>query len=185
MADILYHGSATKITGPLTPILRHGSEDHVHDRAAVFATERADIASLFMIPTDVLSSIGFEHDVAYICIWGAAEEFAARDRGGYLYGMPGTTFEKIGKGYEWQSFAPVTPSEIRAYPSIIDGMIDNGAQVYFVNDDETFDAIVRDKDRRAPILAGRTSENRRQGRNERRFASPAEEGISPQNDISA
>ncbi len=61
---ILYHGSAKKIDGPLAPVLRHGSEDHVHSRAAVFATERLDVAALFMIPPDALSSIGFEQGIA-------------------------------------------------------------------------------------------------------------------------
>jgi hypothetical protein len=166
----LYHGSAARIDGPLQPMLRHGSADHVHERAAVFAAERADLASLFMIPGDALSSIGFEQDVAYVCIWGAPEEFAARDRGGWLYVLPGEKFEKIGKWYEWQAFEPVTPSETRRYPSAVDGMIENGAQVYFVNDDPTFDVIVRDKDRRAPLLATLTSENQKRGRNVRHFA---------------
>lgn len=167
--ELLYHGSAERIDGPLAPMLRHGSADHVHERAAVFATERADLASLFMIPSDALSSIGFEQDVSYICIWGTPEEFAAHDSGGWLYVLPGEKFEKIGKWYEWQSFESVTPSDIRRHVSVIDGMIENGAQVYFVNDDPTFDAIVRDKDRRAPLLARLTSENQRQGRNVRLF----------------
>lgn len=167
--DALYHGSAARIDGPLEPVLRHGSADHVHERAAVFAAERADLASLFMIPGDALSSIGFEQDVAYICIWGTPEEFVARDRGGWLYVLPGAKFEKIGKWYEWQAFEAVTPTEVRRYPSAVAGMIENGAQVYFVNDDPTFDAIVRDKDNRAPLLSRLTSENKRQGRNVRAF----------------
>lgn len=165
----LYHGSAARIDGPLLPILRHGSADHVHERAAVFAAERADLASLFMIPGDALSSIGFEQDVAYVCIWGTPEEFSARDRGGWLYVLPGASFEKVGKWYEWQSFEAVTPSEVRTYASAFDGMIENGVQVYFVNDDPTFDAIVRDKDRRAPLLARLTSENQRLRKNARLF----------------
>ncbi len=166
---VLYHGSAKRTDGPLLPIFRHGSEDHVHSQPAVFATERIDIASLFMIPPDALSSIGFEQDIAYICIWGTAEEFAERDPGGYVYVLPGAAFEKIGKGYEWQSFEAVTPSAVRHFPSTIGGMIETGAQVYFVNDDPTFDAIVRDKEHRAPILAGLISENKRRGMNERIF----------------
>jgi hypothetical protein len=165
----LYHGSSQRIDGPLAPLLRHGSADHVHARAAVFATERADLASLFMIPGDVLSSIGFEQDIAYVCIWGTREEFAARDRGGFLYVLPGEPFEKIGKWYEWQSFGAVTPSDVRRYDSVIDGMIETGAQVYFVNDDPTFDVIVRDKHNRAPLLAAMTSENQRQRKNVRLF----------------
>ena len=169
MPDVLYHGSAQRIDGPLTPVLRHGSEDHVHTRAAVFATERLDIASRFMIPPDSLSSFGFERDIAYICIWGTPEEFARRDPGGYVYVLPGTAFKKIGKWYEWQSFEPVEPTETKHYPSVIGGMIECGAQVYFIDDDPTFDDIVRDKENRAPILAARISENARQGKNVRPF----------------
>jgi hypothetical protein len=170
MPDVLYHGSPKKIDGPLAPILRHGSADHVHERAAVFATERLDIAALFMVPEGTLSSIGFEDDVAYICIWGTAEEFAARDPGGYVYVLPADGFERVGKDYERQSFTPVAPIEVRHFPSVVGGMLACGAQIYFVHDDPTMDRIVADKHHRAPILAGLVSENARQGVNVRTFS---------------
>ncbi len=157
----LYHGSAKKIEGPLVPVLRHGSEDHVHERGAVFATDRRDIASLFMIPSDTLSSIGFENDIAYICIWGTSEDFATRDPGGYVYVLPSEGFEKIGKSYEWQCLTSVLPIEVCQYDSVIDGMIECGGKVYFINDNAVFDNIVANKYHRTPILQNLRSENER------------------------
>lgn len=149
---VLYHGSDHKIEGPLIPVVEKKTPDHVHDRAAVFATERADLAALFMFPLEVLHSIGFEKGIAYICIWGTSEEFFPKDRGGFLYVLPATNFEKIGKEYEWQSFEPVLPVEIRRHESVIKGMMQYGVQVYFIDDDNMFDQIRDNKDNRLPIL---------------------------------
>ena len=41
--------------GALKPVLRNAAEDAVHDKAAVFGTDRQDIAALFMFPAGVLS----------------------------------------------------------------------------------------------------------------------------------
>ena len=157
----LYHGSPHRIDRPLKPALIQNSPEHVHDRPAVFGTERAAVAALFMFPSDTLASIGFEQDISYICIWGTAEEFAIKDKGGYLYTLPTETFEKVGKEYEWQSFTAVEPIEIKSYDSVIDGMMQNGVQVYFVNNNAIFDQIVNNKSHRSPILKTLTSENQK------------------------
>lgn len=172
----LYHGSSHKIDGPLKPVLIQDSPEHIHEKPAIFGTERADVAALFMFPLDTLASIGFEQDIAYICIWGTVEEFtqprfsknsksgagqASKDKGGYLYVLPMETFEKVGKEYEWQSFTAVEPIEIKSYDSAIDGMIQNGAQVYFINNNAIFDQIVNNKSHRSPILKTLTSENQK------------------------
>jgi len=165
----LYHGSSHKITGPLQPVLRQDSPEHIHTKPAVFATARADIAALFMFPLTTLASVGFEQDTAYICIWGKPEEFAAKDSGGFLYVLPGENFEKIGKEYEWQSFQEVTPLEIRQFKSVVNGMIELGVQVYFIDDNPTFDKIVTNKNNRAPILKTLISENQKQNLNVKSF----------------
>ena len=149
---ILYHGSSTKIDGPLTPVFEKRTLDHVHRRPAVFATERKDIAALFMFPLDVLASIGFEGDMAYICIWGTQKEFALKDKGGYLYTLSSDTFEKVGKEYEWQSFESVRPLEVKKYDSVVDGMVSCGAKIYFINDERVMDKIWDNKGNRTPIL---------------------------------
>lgn len=157
----LYHGSSQKIEGLLKPV--------------VFATDRADLAALFSFPIDKLSSIGFEQDIAYICIWGKPEEVDEhssspnKSRKGYLYILPETTFEKVGKDYEWQSFVEVKPLEVKEFDSVIQGMMETGVQVYFINDDPTFDKIVANKDHRAPILKNLISENQKRGINTREF----------------
>lgn len=165
----VYHGSSNQIDGSLQPILKQDSPDHIHTRASVFATERIDVASLFMFPFENIASIGLEQDIAYICIWGTHEEFISKDRGGFMYVLPGTIFEKIGKEYEWQSFSPVVPLEVRKYDSVIDGIMECGAQVYFINDDPLFDRIVADKDNRAPILKELISENQEMNINPKIF----------------
>ena len=166
----LYHGSSNKIEGALKPILQHGTLEHVHTNPAVFATARIDVASLFMFPIDILASIGFEKDIAYICIWGTAEEFSSKDRSGFMYVLPSDSFEKVGKEYEWQSFEEVLPEEVKEYPSVITGMIENRVQVYFITDDQVFDRIVQEKDNRAPILQQIVSENQKRNINARDFS---------------
>lgn len=149
----LYHGSFQSVDGPLKPILKQDSPDHIHTRASVFATDRADIASLFMFPfNEHIASIGFEQSMTYICIWGTPEEFITKDKGGYLYILPIDTFEKVGKEYEWQSFEAILPIEVRRYKSVIQGMIQCGAQVYFINNESVFDQIRDNKDHRMTIL---------------------------------
>jgi hypothetical protein len=164
----LYHGSNHRIEGPLRPILRNDTSDHVHSRAAVFATERIDLAALFMFPFEHIASIGFEEDIAYICIWGLREAFD-KDRGGYVYELPIDSFQKIGKAYEYQSFEPVQPIAVQFFKSVIQGMMACGVQVYFVNDNPAFDSIVADKEHRAPILCNLVSENQRNNLNVKGF----------------
>ncbi len=161
----LYHGSSHKITGPLQPILVQDTPDHIHTKPSVFATERKDLAALFMFPEKLISSIGFEQDIPFICIWGTNEEFNGKKLTGYLYIFNSQDFEKVGKEYEWQSFKPVSPVEVKEFPSVIDALIDNGVQVYFINDDPTFDKIVEHKFNRAPILKDLTSENQKRQKN--------------------
>lgn len=148
----VYHGSIRKITGPLLPELLTSSEDHIHQSAVVFATENKAIASLFMMPSSALFSIGYEQNIAYVCIWGTVEEFKKKDIGGYLYTLPGITFEKKGKVYEWQSVEPVMPIEVQHFTSVLDGMMQCGAKVYFIHDDHIFDLIQQNKNSRLDIL---------------------------------
>jgi hypothetical protein len=163
----LYHGSSYKIAGPLRPVLKAATEDHVHDRPAVFATERIDLAAMFMSPADILLSIGFEQDIAFICIWGDPQEF--KDSEAYVYVFSSEFFEKVGKEYEWQSFESVMPVEVREFPSLISGMMECGVQVYFIQDDIVMDRIVADKNNRTPILKELVSENQKKGVNIRKF----------------
>jgi hypothetical protein len=150
--EFLYHGSSRKIEGALEPVLVKSSEDHLHDLPAVFATDDIAAASLFLMPSDALFSIGREQDISYVCIWGTPEEFAEKDRGGYLYLLPSETFMKRGKDYEWQSDVAVMPSEIRHYDSSLEGMSQNGVRVYFITDDALFDRIQAKKEPRLEIL---------------------------------
>ncbi|MEK9160183.1 MAG: hypothetical protein AAB383_05650 [Patescibacteria group bacterium] len=143
----LYHGTNKRISGALKPI---------------FATERLDLAALFMFPFDHIASIGFEEDTAYICIWGTPEAFEEKDFGGFIYVLPSTTFEKIGKDYEYQSFEAVEPETTKVFESVIDGMMDCGVQVYFIDDEAVFDQIVADKKNRAPLLKTLVSENEKE-----------------------
>jgi hypothetical protein len=156
----LYHGSTHIISGPLYPLLRNNTPDSAHSKAAVFATERIDIAALFMFPIEHISSIGFEEKTAYICIWGLRQEFK-EDATGYIYELPADSFQKIGKGYEYQSFEVVRPKSVKVFNSVIEGMITCGVEVYFINDETIFDNIVTNKEYRTPILRTLISENQK------------------------
>lgn len=150
--DILYHGSTRLIEGVIEPVLLRKTVDHIHEEPAVFATARMDIAALFMLPKEVLASIGFEQDTAYVCIWGTEKDYRAKDQPGYLYELPSVGFEQVGKGYEWQNFKVVLPSRVRTFDSALDGMMGLGVKVYFINDEEIFDRIVALKGNRWDIL---------------------------------
>lgn len=165
----LYHGSNSNIDGLLRPILETSSPDHIHTKPAVFATERMDLAALFMCPTTILHSIGFEQDISYMCVWGTVAEFMKKDSTGFIYVLPPDTFEKVGKGYEWQSFIDVMPISVKIFPKSLLGMIDNGVQVYFINNNSMFDQIVENKNHRALILKKLGSENERLNKNIRKF----------------
>lgn len=160
----LYHGSSKQINGLLKPILISSKSDYIHKKAAVFGTERQDIAALFMFPEEFLASIGFEGDVAFICIWGL-QDFKGKDLKGYLYVLPGESFEKIGKDYEWQSYKEVEPIEVKEYQDSILGMMELGVQVYFIQDEKIMDKIVENVGNRSNILKGLVSENQKQGKN--------------------
>ena len=164
----LYHGSGQKVN-ILNPTLVQAGADQVHTRAAVFATERKDVAAIFMFPLNTLHSIGLEKDIAYICIWGDASEFSEKDSGGYVYELPSGSFEKMGKEYEWQSFDSVRLSKIDHYESVIKGMMECGVQVYFIKNDSVFDQIVAQKNERASILKDLISENEKLGINIKKF----------------
>jgi len=151
--QVLYHGSFCRIDGSLEPILKQDSSDHIHTRASVFATDRKDVASLFMFPfKEHIASIGFEDGTAFICVWGTSEGFSPKDKGGYLYTLPSNTFEKVGKEYEWQSFESVKPLEVKKYDSVIDGMFSCGAKIYFIDNEETMNKIRNNVGNRIPIL---------------------------------
>lgn len=148
----VYHGSTRKITGPLLPVFVQSSEDHIHQIPVVFATDNEAIASLFMMPSDALCSIGYEQNAAYVCIWGTPEEFSVKDRGGYIYVLPGDTFEKRGKFYEWQSVTSVLPIETKYFTSVLEGLVKNNVRIYFIQDDHLFDLIRIHKNSRLELL---------------------------------
>ncbi len=91
---LLYHGSSTKINDSLKPILlKDKGSDYIHTKPSVFATERLDLAALFMLSPSVLSSIGFEKNITYVCIWGKSDNPSLK-KSGFIYVLPGKTFQK-------------------------------------------------------------------------------------------
>ena len=55
----------------------------------------------------------------------------------------------------------VAPLEIKEFRSVIEAMMQQGVQVYFINDELTFDQIVKNKYHRAPIVKNLTSLNQK------------------------
>lgn len=148
-ARVLYHGSGREINGALKPELVP-SKDRKVQKAVVFGTDNIAAASLFMMPESALCSFGFEEGKVFACVWGTHKGF--KDKPGYLYTLPSDTFKKGPKAYEWVSPTKVQPTEVRKYQSALEGMKRNGVEVYFINDDKTFDAIQATKTHRLPIL---------------------------------
>ena len=64
------------------------------------------------------------------------EEFIAKDHGGTVYVFPSDSFE-INKGIglgdkEWVSKNPIKPTEKIQFPSLLETMLKQGTEVYFI-----------------------------------------------------
>lgn len=160
----LYHGSAHKNIEELEP--RNKSVRDDNEGPVVFATQELSLAAIFM--AEKTKNIGFFGDVPYCVILASREEFARNDKGGHIYVVPSDNFEtdpKKGLGdYEWTSKGKVKVTEKIEYASVLEAMIENGAQVYFV-DHDIYKKIKESKDHGLAILQNLESENQRIGKN--------------------
>jgi len=162
----LYHGSPHRDIEEFEPRISKGTGEECG--AMVYATPDLATASAFLTEIEKEWSAGRLDDTFYTIIPLSREEFIKNDKGGYIYVLPSVTFEsdpKRGLGeYEWASKEKVKPLKKIEYASALDAMLENGVQIYFI-DDKTFRQIKESNDHGLSILRNLESENQRRGIN--------------------
>lgn len=132
----LYHGSKVRGLKQLLPY--PGNQREPEMGPVVFATPFFDYATCFMGETRgkrvIINKWGAHSEYVLIC--SDEERYRREDTGGSVYKVnsPGFTFdENRGGGYdEWISREPVAVIEEVRFDSVLDAMIENFVQVYFV-----------------------------------------------------
>lgn len=171
---VVYHGSSTPDLEELQP-----RKERVRDEKegrVVFGTADRAFASMFLgpRPDDSWSSKGSLNGVYYILI-GDEKRYRREDKGGVIYEMPGEAFEhdpSRGMETEWVAKKSITPKNKQQYPFALDAMIENGVQVYFVDErtlNEFKESVEHSPDHGQSILENLESENQRRGVNIKDF----------------
>lgn len=145
--SVLYHASRNKNIEIFKPII--GKRRDENEGAQIFATPSKAMATIFLVETDdSWTQSGARDGVPYIII-SDRKRFQSLDTGGAIYSLPSDTFETdLQKGLrelEYTSEEPVVPSEREFIDSALEAMLENGVQVYFV-DQETFIKIQESSD---------------------------------------
>ncbi len=179
--EMLYVSAQTKGIKEIIPMSgrhRGGNEGPI-----IFSTPDKGLASIFLVEghNDSWMEIGTFGGVPYTVICMKKEDFIKRDSGGSIYEVSSDTFDfnpNLGMGEkEWTSNTPVRPNNETEFPSALDAMINNGAYVFFV-DQETFKEIQKADDHGFEILSSMTSENRRRNSNTQSFKQAVESSYS-------
>jgi hypothetical protein len=168
--EVLFHGTLESDLKELEP--REKSWRDKDEGPRVFATPDIRLATIFAGKSERIIGSGKFNGIPYAIILGAREEFIQEDKGGYIYILPANGFEcdtQKGLGEnEWTSTTSVKPKDVLHIESVLDEMIKQGVQVYFVNK-ETAHAIQTAEDHGMSILQNLESENQRRGEGRKKF----------------
>lgn len=129
---LLYHGT---INGDIEEFEPRSAIERPEEEPAVYASPDLEIAAQSMA-NKFVSNGGILNGRKFVCIPMTREEFIAQDRGGTIYVFPSDSFE-INKGIglgdkEWVSKSPVKPKEKIQFPSLLETMLKQGTEVYFI-----------------------------------------------------
>jgi hypothetical protein len=167
----LYHGSPDRGLIELKPQSRTQRAEKL-----LYATPDMAIASTFLIK-GVHYGCGKFGDVPYAWILADRDDFIRQDKGGHIYVSSGDSFvmnpDSGLANDEYISVQPVQPSKTIKYQSAVDAMMENGVQVYFINQ-PTYNRLQSAKDHGYTIFATLESENQRRGINVKPFAEQGE-----------
>ena len=162
----LYHASPNNDIEILDPRAKSFPDDW-ENREVVFATQSPQYASFFIVPTtDVWASMGTLGTIFYF-VCADKKSFMEKDVGGTIYKLPPDSFYHH-EGYEWYSTESVKPIDKKYIKSGLDHMIENGVQVYFV-DEDTLKKIRASKDHGASMLNSMVSDNEKRNLNVKIF----------------
>lgn len=156
----------------------------LHEDALVFATPDKACATMFLVPeaSDSWTLKGC-YDGVWVHVISDEKLYRELDSGGSVYEITDVDDfycdrEKGMKESEWTSQKRVAPSTSEEYDNSVDAMMDNGVQVYFV-DENTFLAIATADDKGAHILSTLQSENQKTGKNVIHIPDATEESEKP------
>lgn len=158
----LYHASSTKNREEFEP--RNRTVRDPEEGPVVFATPDKAYASCFMVPgvDDSWCQISVFGDI-HVMIISDEKRFKNSDKGGGIYILPSETFEtdpeKSRTGREWTSKPAVKPIDKIEYKTGLEAMLENGVEVYFVNE-KTFEEIREAEDHGLEILKTLKPENK-------------------------
>ncbi len=163
---ILYHASSNVEVKDFEP--RAESYRDPDEGPTIFATPDKAYASMFIVPVDDRwAQIATLEGVNCIVISDRGR-FEKLDKGGAIYSLPSKNFECDSEKYktnrEWTIKTKVNPNDKDLYKSGLEAMMENGVQVYFV-DQPTFEKIKKAEDYGASILKNIQSENQKLGKN--------------------
>ena len=131
----LYHGS---VAGNIQSFIPRGAKNRPAEPPAVYATPYLEIAIQSMANA-YASNGGILDGRRFVCIPMTRKEFEQKDTGGSVYALPSETFtiNNSGGGFggsmEWVSTETVTPSSQQHYPSLLQALLQQGVEVYFVD----------------------------------------------------
>lgn len=165
----LFHASQERDLAMILPSsLRKRDED---EGDIISATPSKAFAAAFLFPygKDVCLS-GCFGDMVYFVYKGTKKEFMNLDKGGVIYEVSSDKFKcdpKFGLGLqEWVSDKPVAPLKSVVVDSMLEEMIQQYVQVFFV-DEETFGLCTSSKDHGRKMLDEMSSENKKRSKNVR------------------
>lgn len=164
--EFVYHGSPRGDIEEFIPRISLGSGEAYGTQ--VYASNDLATASMFMADVGKPWSTGDVNGILYAIIPLTKEEFIQRDKGGFIYKLSGETFTsdpQRGMGEkEWASPVSVKPIEVRKIDSVLDAIVENGVQVYFVTDEQYGDMQSSEEPKWKSLLKLR-SENQVRGVN--------------------
>ena len=164
--DFVFHGSPRGDIQEFVPRVSLGSGEAFGPQ--VYASDDLAVATMFTANVGGSWSTGKVGEILYAIIPLSREDFLARDKGGYIYKLPGQTFgSERGRGMgdrEWASPVAVNPAEVNKVDSSLDAMIAAGVQVYFV-DPVAYEEMLKTDEPSWVFLKDFESENFRRGAN--------------------
>lgn len=130
----LYHGTIDNSIEEFTP---RSADNRPTEKPAVYASPDKEIAVQSMA-NKFVSNGGIVNHRKFVCIPMTKEEFLKQDKGGIIYALPGESFKpNHGKGFggdkEWISTEPVKPKDKIKIPSLLESLIKQGTEVYFID----------------------------------------------------
>ncbi|MFN7160132.1 MAG: hypothetical protein ACK4NC_00805 [Candidatus Gracilibacteria bacterium] len=165
----LYYASTERGLVSIIPSSLRNRDEKEGDIVSATPSKAFAAAFLFQQGKDSCLS-GCFGDMVYFVYKGTKKEFMSLDKGGVLYEVSSDNFKcdpKFGLGLmEWVSDKPVTPLKSVAVDSILEEMIQQYVQVYFV-DEETFSLCSTSQDHGRKMLDEMTSENKKRNKNVR------------------